>query len=254
MAEDRCTGDAEDEHQQALAEEPLAHADLGAVEGDGETEAVIHGDQRHEPAIGVFALEHEVDAEDEGGEDIEDARQPVGERGEQVFGGGGDGVFGLLGDGADAEVVGEREALEAGFDDRDAVGQIVGELVEIADHGRKAEGEECCDGKEGDREQKRDGRSAGDMVSAADLEAHDGADGRHEDDREERADVDQQEDFAQTPCQRQGNQDAEDKENVAADSAAGVFLSWRREGQGVLLKVEMLYSNCNARLHSATGF
>ena len=76
QAEDDGAADAEDEHEQALAEEPLAHADLGFLERDGEAQAVFDGEERHEPAVGVLAFEHEVDAEDEGGDEVEDAPAP----------------------------------------------------------------------------------------------------------------------------------------------------------------------------------
>jgi hypothetical protein len=60
------------------------------------------------------------------------------------------------------------------------------------------------------------------MASSAKLNAHDAADDGRKDHGEERADVDQQEDFAQTPRQYQGNEDAEGEEDVTAYGAAGL--------------------------------
>ena len=148
----------------ALAEEPLAHADLGAVKGDGEAEAVFHGEKRHEPAVGVLAFEHEVDAEDEGGEQIEDAGPSSGgRRRRDIRRWRRAASSAFCGDGVDAELVGVGEVLEAGDDGGDAGGQVGGELVEIADDGRQAEGEEEGDGEEGEAEQKRDGEAAREM-------------------------------------------------------------------------------------------
>ena len=36
------------------------------------------GEEREHPVVGLVALEHEVDAEDQGGEEIEEAPHPVG--------------------------------------------------------------------------------------------------------------------------------------------------------------------------------
>jgi hypothetical protein len=54
------------------------------------------------------------------------------------------------------------------------------------------------------------------MASAAELKSH-------EDHGEERADVDQQEDFAQAPCQQEGQQNAEGEENVAPYGTTGLL-------------------------------
>ena len=47
--------------------------------------------------------------------------------------------------------------------------------------------------------------------------SHDVADDGHEDDGEERADVDELEDLAQAPGERQAERDREGEEDVAAD-------------------------------------
>ena len=113
-------GDAEDEHQRGLAEEPLAHADLGLFQGDGEAQALVDGEERHDPRVGAIAFEHEVDAEDEGGEDVEDARDPERERCEEVTGGGGERAFGPGGHLVDAQLVRHGHTLELGADFGDA--------------------------------------------------------------------------------------------------------------------------------------
>jgi hypothetical protein len=79
-------------------------------------------------------------------------------------------------------------------------------------------------------EQERDGEAAGDMASAAHLELHDVVDDGHEDDGEERADVDQEEDIAQAPCQQRGQHDAEGEEDVAANSGTAFCSVWVGEG------------------------
>ena len=199
----------------SLAEEPLADTQLGRAERGVEAEAAFAGEEREQPAVGVLALEHEVDAEDEGGEEIEEAAHPVGEGGEEVRGGGGEGVFGALGDVIDAELVGERKALETGDDGRDAGGQVVCELVEVADDGGQSnEEEQSDDGEEDALSRSTMATSARDVAGAAQPEAMMRLTTRHEHDGEERADVDEGEDFAQTPGESEGQQDSDGEEDV----------------------------------------
>ena len=239
-AEDEGAGEAEDEHQRELAEEPLAGAPFGFLQGDGEAEAVFHGQERHEPAVGVLSLEHEVDAEDEAGEQVEDAPHPVGEGGEEVGDGGGEGVFGALGDGIDAELVGERKALETGDDGRNAGGQVLGELVEVADDGWKCDEEEEGKREEDATEQKHDGDAARDVARAAQLEVPDAVDGGHQHDGEERADVDEGENLAQTPGKGESKQYSDSEEDVAADGEAVLLgRGWLRGRQGAPPSDEM---------------
>ena len=217
----------------SLAEEPLADPQLGRAEGGVEAEAAFEGKEREQPAVGVLPLEHEVDAEDEGGDEIEEVGHPVGEGGEEVRGGGGEGVFGALGEIIDAEPVGQRKALETGDDGRDAGGQVGSELVEVADDGGKSDDEKEDDGEKDGAEQKQDGERARDGMGAAKAEAHDAVDDRHEHDGEERADVDEGEDLAQTPGEGEGQQDSEGEEDMAADGAAGLLGrdgGWGRQG------------------------
>ena len=117
----------------------------------------------------MFALEHEVDAEEGGGEDIEDVREPERERGEEITGGGVEGSGGALGEGVEAELVGHGELLDAGDDGGNALGKVGGEVAEVAEDGRKAEGEE--EGKyggDGDDE-KDDGNGAGALFVGSEV-------------------------------------------------------------------------------------
>ena len=66
-AEDEGAGEAEDEHERGLAEEPLADTQLGRAERGVEALAAFAGEEREHPVVCLVALEHEVDAEDEGG-------------------------------------------------------------------------------------------------------------------------------------------------------------------------------------------
>jgi len=72
---------------------------------------LICGEEGEEEAVGVFAFEHEVDAEEDGGEDVEEVREPERDRGEEIAGGGIESADGALGDGVDAESCGERTLL-----------------------------------------------------------------------------------------------------------------------------------------------
>src|ERR1700730_9987684 len=141
-AEDDGARYAEDEHEGALADEPFAHLALGSFEGLVEAVALIlalvGGEEREEEAVGVFAFEHEVDAEEGGGEDVEEVGEPERKRGEEVGGGGVEGADGALGDGVNAEPVGEGNSFEPGNDAGNALRELVGELAEVAQDGRQA--------------------------------------------------------------------------------------------------------------------
>ena len=82
--------------------------------------------------VGVLAFEHEVDAEEDGGEDVEEVGEPERERGNEIRGGGVEGSGGALGDGVDAEPVGERNSFETGDDFWDALGEFGGEVAKVA--------------------------------------------------------------------------------------------------------------------------
>ena len=134
--------DSEDEHEGALADEPFADLALGSLEGAVEADALVGGEEGEEEAVGVFAFEHEVDAEEDGGEDVEEVREPEGHGGEEIAGGGVDGADGALGDGVNAEPVGEGNSFEFGDDVGNALRELVGEVAEVAQDGRQAGGEE----------------------------------------------------------------------------------------------------------------
>ena len=89
--EDDDAGDSENDHQGDLADEPFADFALGAAEGLVETFAVGLGEEREEESVGVLAFEHEVDAEEGGGDDVDDVREPIGKSGEEIAGGGVEG-------------------------------------------------------------------------------------------------------------------------------------------------------------------
>ena len=88
-------------------------------------------EEGEEEAIGVLALEHEVDAEEGGGEDVEEVGEPEGDVGEEIGGGGVECSDGALGDGVDAEPVGEGDSFDFGGDLGDALGELVGEVAEV---------------------------------------------------------------------------------------------------------------------------
>ena len=128
-AEDNGAANAKDQHEQTLAEEPFAHADFGFFERCVQTAAILQREEREEEGVGVFAFEHEIDAEDEGGEQIEDAAYPLGKGGEEVGGRGGECAFGLLRDGVvEPELVGHGQLLDLVDDLRDASRQVIRKL------------------------------------------------------------------------------------------------------------------------------
>ena len=79
-AEDDGARYAEDQHEEALPEEPFADLQFCLLEGLVEARALLIGKQGEEEAVGVFAFEHEVDAEEGGREDVEEVRKPRGAR------------------------------------------------------------------------------------------------------------------------------------------------------------------------------
>ena len=98
--------------------------------------------KREEVLVDFAALEHEVDAKEGGGEEVEDVREPVGKGVEEVAGGSGEGFLRTLRGGVDTEAVGERKLLDLGDELRDAGGGVRDELAEIAGDGRKGDPEE----------------------------------------------------------------------------------------------------------------
>jgi hypothetical protein len=210
---------SEDEHEGALAEEPFAHLAFGSFEGAVEAGALIGGEEGEEEAVGVLAFEHEVDAEEEGCEDVEDVREPEGHRGEEIAGGGIEGADGALGDGFNAEPVGEGNSLEFGDDVGNALGKIVGELAEVAHDGWQAAGEEEREEASDADDQEDDCYRAGRVV-AAQVETSDAGDERHENDSEERADVEDHELFPQSVGEGEEEKDGDGEEDVTANFSA----------------------------------
>jgi hypothetical protein len=214
--EDDGAADAEDEHEGALAEEPLAHAEIGDAEGLVKAFAGFDGNEGEEVVVRVIAFEHEVDAEEEGGEEIEDVAEPKRGGGEEVLRGGSDHALGPGGERVDSELVGHGEVLELGDDAGDAGGEVDGEVFEVVEDGGKADDEEAGDGDGYGGDESNDGDGAGGMP-ATDAEAHDLVDSGHEDDSEEGADVDDLQDLAEVPGENQKEGYGEDEEDVAAD-------------------------------------
>jgi hypothetical protein len=218
-AEDDGAGDAEDEHEEALTKQPFADLALGSFAGAVEAMAFGTGKEGEKEVIGVFAFEHEVDAEEGGCKDVEEVGEPVGEGGEEVSGGGVDGPGGALRKGVDSELVGQGKLLDAAGDLGNALREFVGEVAEVAQNGRKSGGEEeRKDGRDGDDE-KDDGDSSGGLI-AAEFEFGDARDGGHEDDREESTDIKDQELLLEGPGQGKQENDDEDEDDIAAGYGA----------------------------------
>jgi hypothetical protein len=159
-AEDDDARDPEDEHEGALAYEPLAHLALGSFEGGVEAAALVCREEGEEETVGVFAFEHEVDAKEDGGDDVEEVGEPERHGGEEIAGGGVEGADGALGEGLDAESVGEGDFFEFGGDIGDALREFVGELAEVAQDGGEASGKEQGEDASDGCDQQDDGYGA----------------------------------------------------------------------------------------------
>jgi hypothetical protein len=224
-AEDDGAGDSQDKHEEALTEEPLADLLFGYFEGAVKADALFATKEREEELVGVFAFEHEVDAEEDGGEDVEDVGEPFGEGGNEIGGGRGDAAFGALGDGVDAEFVGERKLFDLRDDAGDALGQVGGEAAEVAEDGRQSSGEEGRQEEAGDDDEDDDGDAAGGMV-ATDSGLPDALDDGHEDDGEEGADVEDLDLFGEGPREGEHEKNGDGEEDVAVDFDTGSLLVW----------------------------
>ena len=230
-AEDNGAGDSEDEHEQALTEEPFADFALSFFQGAVEAGALVTVKEREEELVGMFAFEHEVDAEEGGGEDVEDVGEPVGQRGEEIRGGGGEAVLGALCEGVDAKSVRQGKSVDFGNDAGDALGQVGGEVAEIAEDRRKSAGKEGSKEEAEDDDEDDDGDGAGGMV-ATDSGLPDAVDDGHQNDGEEGAHVENLDLFDQIPGEGEEKQDENGEEDVAVDCGAGSLLVWR-EFRGV---------------------
>jgi hypothetical protein len=207
------------EHQDALAKEPFVHLEIGPAQSEVEAMALIHAEEREEEAVRVLAVQHEVDAEECAGEDVDEVGEPGGQRGEEIPGSGGESALGALGEGFKADAIGHGDLLQTGDNDGDALGEVVRELAEVAENGGKSKGEEEGEGKDDADEEDEDCDGAGGR-SASDAEGGDAVDNRHQDDGEEGADVEDEKLMAELPGQ--GNQEKGDKgeDDVAADVGA----------------------------------
>ena len=169
--------------------------------------------------VGGLAFEHEVDAEEGGGEDVEEVGEPEGDGGEEIAGGGVEGSGGALGDGVDAEPVGEGDFFDFGDDVRDALREFCGEVAEIAqDWGQTGGEEEREDSGDGDDE-KNDGDGAGGTI-AANADLGDAGDGGRENDSEEGADVEDEDLFLERPGEGEQEKNSDGEEDVSADRGA----------------------------------
>ena len=249
--EDDGAGDSEDEHEESLAEEPLADLLVGLLEGGVEAVAVGGGEEREEEMVGVLAFEHEVEAEEDGGEDVEEVREPVGQGGDEIAGGGGEASLGSVGDAVDAHPVGDGKFFDPVDDVGDAVGELGGELGEVAEDRWKADGEEDGEDENDGGDEQEDGGGAGGSV-AANLKLGDAVDDGHQDGSEERADVDDQQLLLEGPGEGEDEEDSKAEEDMAADDAARLLLDGSqmgREGD----QVELLYWELDADLAQVRG-
>ena len=149
--------------------------------------------------------------------------EPERKRGEEIAGGSVEGADSALGDGLDAESVGKGNFFELGDDAGNALRELVGELAEVSQDGRQAGGEEEREEAGYADDQEDDCYRAGRMVSAQ-VETSDADDERHENDSEERADVENQELFPEGPGEGEEQEDDDAKDDVTADFSAGSLL------------------------------
>ena len=165
-SEDDGAGEAKDEHQQSLAEEPLADFPIGAPQGGVKTDTPRTGEEGEEEVVRVLALEHEVDTEQAGGDDVEDMGEPKGEICNEVAGRGGDRFFRACGYGVDIESSNKRQLVKPGDEAWNAVGEFVGEEREVAYHGRKTDKEEEREDESYADQEENDGHWTRGMVAA----------------------------------------------------------------------------------------
>ena len=214
-AEDDGATDAEGEHEGELADEPAAHAGFADDEGFGEAVARSVGHEGEEVVVDGVAFEHEVDAEDEGGDEVEEVAEPKGSGGEDVLRGGGEGCLAFCGEGVDAEFVCHGQVFEFGNEAGDTWGKVVCEVLDVFCYGGKRYIEEDGDCSEhGEDEGDDRDRARGRVL--LDAEAHDALQDGTKNDSEEGADVDDLEDLAETPGEGERERDGEGEEDVAA--------------------------------------
>src|SRR5215469_11160137 len=135
QSEDDGAGDSQDEHQQALAEKPLTDLLVGALKGVVQADASRKGKEGEKEVVGVFAFEHEVDAEECGGEDVKEMGEPQGNRGEKIACGGSEGFLGARGDGLNVQSVDKGKVVNFLDQGGETAGEVVSELGEIVQDG-----------------------------------------------------------------------------------------------------------------------
>src|SRR5580658_5903060 len=158
--EDGCCCDAKDEHEASLTDEPFAHAAFCGDQRTREAVAVLERDEGEEVKVGEFAFEHEVDAEDAGGDDVHHARHPLGGGGEEKGSCGGDEVLNLFTDGIDAEPLGEGKVPELLAYYWQSAGQVRAEVLDVVQHGRHRDDEEEAEHKKDGDHEAQDGDGA----------------------------------------------------------------------------------------------
>jgi hypothetical protein len=109
-----------------------------------------------------------------------------------------------------------RLALDAGHGGGNALGCFGDEVAEVAHDGRQAERDEPSEGDDGN-DQDDDHSHAVRRAVAAQVERRDAAHQRHQDDGEERADVDDFELAGDFVTEREQKKDADGEEHVAAN-------------------------------------
>ena len=241
-AKDDSAGDSQDEHQEALAEQPLAHLVIGCLESLVETAALIAAKEGEKELIGVFAFEHKVDAEKYCRQNVEDVGEPVGQRGKEIGSGRGQAIFRALCDGVDAELGGEGKLLNSGDNPGHALRQVGGEVLEIAEDRRKSAGEERSKKEADDDNEDEDRDNAGGVI-AAEPRLPDAIDDRHQHDGEQCADVEDLDLLGEIPREREQEKDGNGEEDVAVNLGARPLLrrgddgsgGWKRGSQRVLL-------------------
>ena len=143
MEDDRA-GDAENDHQGELTDEPFAHAAFGGDQRARKAVARLKRDERQEVEVGELAFQHEVDAEDAGRDDVQDADRSTWVRRRTTIGcGGGGEVLDLFTDGLSRprlSAKGRCRSLSA--IDRQPLGKIRREVLDIVKNGRHREDEE----------------------------------------------------------------------------------------------------------------
>ncbi len=145
-SEDDGAGDSEDEHQEALADEPLADLLVGALEGVVEPNAAREREERKKEMIGMLAFEHEIEAKERGGEDVEEVREPQRERGEEIGCAGSEGFFAASRNGLNIQPIDEGKVVDFFDETGETMGELIGELSEIVkDRGQSEKEEEGKD-------------------------------------------------------------------------------------------------------------